>query len=721
MRPLWRAVLALGGTMVIVGLVLAVIWRIHSSKHPVDTATVYAGYLAAVAIAVTLLMAVGAWWWKGRRRATARLTTPEQAGAAADRLADLMAARWRLEATARRIVTPAPATVRWRWAADEIAAPRAEVTTPPVPGTGPPLLPNLEEPGEALEAGVVTRLHDEVYAKLPHGRLVLLGGPGAGKTGAMILLLLAALNRRAALAGDQRARVPIPVWLTLGGWNPATTSLQKWAVIMMNRDYPALGAPDYGPDAASELLRDGRIALFLDGLDEMPEGLRSRALRRVDDEARALRVVVTSRPEEYRDAVQAGGLGNTAVIELRPVRPDAAAAYLRQGQTGASRHLWEKVGNCLKGSPDAVAARALDNPLTLSLARDTYSGQDPTELTDTGRFPTVDAIREHLIDQLLITAYPDEYPRRVQAIRWLAWIANQMGASRDLSWWEIPSWIPRWKLHMARGLAVGLAVAAAAGFAARRIVGLVVGHVPGPMALIVVGLVVGGAAGVVAELATPLRQQPRTLIPRLPRTRELGWLLGFGVAVGLVVALAVGFGVAIAVGLVSGSTARIGPGFAVGFVIGFVFGLTVGLVLGLGGLGATRIATSPSASAVGTYRTDLRTSVTVGLAVGVAGALTAGLAAGFEFGPIFGVEAAIVFGLAAGLVIGLLIAQAPLVKLTELVLACQGKGRVRFLNLLEEAVERQLLRQAGTVYQFRHAALQDRLAGKHIPNSGPLR
>ena len=459
MRPSWRTAFALIATIMVVASVVAVIWLIHSSRHPVDTATVYAGYLAAVAIAITLMMAVGAWWWKGRQRAAARVSTPEQTASAADRLANLMTARWRQEATARRIVTPAPATIRWRWASEEVAAPRAEVTTPPAPGTGPPHLPDLEEPGELLESGVVARLHDEVYARLPHGRLVLLGGPGAGKTGAMILLLLAGLDRRASLGGEQRTKVPVPVWLTLGGWDPVNTSLQKWAVDTMNRDHPALRAADYGPDAAGELLRAGRVALFLDGLDEMPEGLRARALKRVDEEARGLRVVVTSRPEEYRGAVQSGGLGNTAVIELRPVRANAAAAYLQHGQTGLSRHRWEQVGAYLKRSPNSVAARALDNPLTLSLARDSYTTQDPAVLTDPGRFPTEDAVREHLIDQLLITAYPDEH-QRAQVTRWLAWIAHQMGTSRDLPWWEISTWIPQWKLHIARGLAIGLAVGA---------------------------------------------------------------------------------------------------------------------------------------------------------------------------------------------------------------------------------------------------------------------
>jgi hypothetical protein len=65
-RPSSRTTFALIATVVVVGSVVAVVWLIHSSRHPVDTATVYAGYLAAVAIAVTLLMAIGGWWWKGR-------------------------------------------------------------------------------------------------------------------------------------------------------------------------------------------------------------------------------------------------------------------------------------------------------------------------------------------------------------------------------------------------------------------------------------------------------------------------------------------------------------------------------------------------------------------------------------------------------------------------------------------------------------------------------
>ncbi len=159
------------------------------------------------------------------------------------RLAEVTADRWQEEAVRRRIVAPPPATVRWRWAAAEVAAPRREVTMPLVPGPGPLPLPGASSPGELLESGEVTRLYHEVYARLPPGRPVLPGGPGAGKTGTVILLLLlAALRDYVAPTGEPQAQMPMPVWLTLGEWNPLAESLQAWAAATMTRDHPFLRA-----------------------------------------------------------------------------------------------------------------------------------------------------------------------------------------------------------------------------------------------------------------------------------------------------------------------------------------------------------------------------------------------------------------------------------------------------------------------------------------------
>jgi hypothetical protein len=91
-------------------------------------------------------------------------------------------------------------------------------------------------------------------------------------------------------------------------------------------------------------------------------------------------------------------------------------------------------------------------------------------LTDPASFPSVEAVRKHLLNQLLATAYPDEH-QWIHATRWLVWIAHQLGTSRDLAWWEIPGWVPLWKLSLLLGSVGGLLFGFAAGFAAAQVGG----------------------------------------------------------------------------------------------------------------------------------------------------------------------------------------------------------------------------------------------------------
>jgi hypothetical protein len=132
-------------------------------------------------------------------------------------------------------------------------------------------------------------------------------------------------------------------------------------------------------------------------------------------------------------------------------------------------------------------------------------------------------------------------------------------------------------------------------------------------------------------------------------------------------------------------------------------------------LWAIPIADSPSATAASTYRADRRTSMIYGLVAGLGSGSAAGLVTGAVAGPVFG----LFYGLSACLMFGsfgaLAAGQVLLVKLTEFTLTCEGRGRVDFLRLLQGASERQVLRQAGAVYQFRHTALQTHLAGMYQP------
>ena len=98
-------------------------------------------------------------------------------------------------------------------------------------------------------------------------------------------------------------------------------------------------------------------------------------------------------------------------------------------------------------------------------------------------------------------------------------------------------------------------------------------------------------------------------------------------------------------------------------------------------------------------------ALVAGLAVGLGAAVVSAASSGLGL--------AVGEALVAGLVVGLVTGQVPTVKFTEFVLTCQGRGRVNFLRLLEDGLDRQVLRQAGTVYQFRHAALQAQLAGMY--------
>ncbi|MEU6264648.1 Ku protein [Saccharopolyspora shandongensis] len=68
-------------------------------------------------------------------------------------------------------------------------------------------------------------------------------------------------------------------------------------------------------------------------------------------------------------------------------------------------------------------------------------------------------------------------------------------------------------------------------------------------------------------------------------------------------------------------------------------------------------------------------------------------------------------GLTGGLAVGL---TTPTLNLTLVQMIWRLRGhRVRFIPLLQTALHKQILRQAGTVYQFRHAALQDFLQTLH--------
>ena len=222
-----------------------------------------------------------------------------------------------------------------------------------------------------------------------------------------MLLVLAALEHRQQVHSQDRQLVPVPVLFTLHGWDPNTKRVEDWLAARLQETYP-LFAGKGGKAEAAELVKAGRIAVILDGLDEIAEELRPVALRALSQQA-VLRVVVLARSYEMAVAAQLGFLEGAAALELQDVDPAAAADYLTRVQLDPPPRGWSELTGRLRREPGSPIAKALSNPLTLTLVRDTYrSGDDIRELLDfcdaVGDVSRED-IQDHLLDRVLPAAY----------------------------------------------------------------------------------------------------------------------------------------------------------------------------------------------------------------------------------------------------------------------------------------------------------------------------
>jgi hypothetical protein len=413
--------------------------------------------------------------------------------------------------------------------------------------------------------------------------MVIIGAPGSGKTGAAIVLVLDALKHREQVPVKDRPLVPVPVLFTLHGWNPNTERAGDWLIAQLQRTYPFLAGTGGAADAAA-LLGAGRVAVILDGLDEIPDELRPVALRALSQQA-AFRIVVLTRSAEMAAAARRSFLEGSVAVELQDVGPLVAAGYLARVQRDPPPHGWGELTGRLRQAPDSPLAKALSNPLTLTLVRDTYRDADAGELLGfcdaAGDGLSREEVEDYLLDRVLPIAYtarPGEAPPRYElqvAQRTLTYMAvrmNQDGA-RDLAWWHIPAWTPRIPRIIAGGLVAGLGFGLL-GTLISPILALSDIWPTGP----VIGLASGLVAGLVAGLGargggSPGRMAPLRWRQMFSRSSLLtgltaglvGWLvfgLTAGPGAGLRQRAEFGLGLGIAAGLLAGLASGIGESTA---------------------------------------------------------------------------------------------------------------------------------------------------------------
>jgi hypothetical protein len=615
----------------------------------------------------------------------------------ADQLAVAVGEQWQAEASVRRLNDPYPLPVSWDAAGPsltdawdllvKLAGSGAGWPAPPPPGTwaaGPE--------GLAGSGGELV----EVLARVPTGRLVVLGEPGSGKTMLMVRLVLDLLARRPGGG-------PVPVLVSVASWNPADPGqdLRGWLAERLVTDYPALAAaPPTGSDErthAAALLAAGLITPILDGLDEIPDKARGPAVSKINDMLRPGEpLVVTCRSQQYQEAIRPEGgpavtLRGAAAVQLLPLVADDVRGYLCDDAAGpAARSRWEPVFKVLGTA--APAGQALGTPLMVALARAIYNprpGELAGDLRDPGELCKPDLADRAAVESVLFDAFIPSAYRQLTAGRWKAqdaqkWLVFLAGhlerkmAGPDLAWWQLP--------RAARGIGFGL------GLVAGLWVGLGTGLVAGLGLGLAAGFGFGFGFGIAIGLSVGLEAEPDK--PSRGMRLEAAGVVG-GLGAGLVVGLGVGLGAGLAGGLAAG--------------------LGAGLVAGLGvGLASSPSDPATAASPRTLLARDRQAAIlfmlggvlVLGLAVVVVVVVRAGAGRGVVAGAVIGVDAGLLFVL----LLSMTQTVWPSYMLARGWLALHSQLPWSLMSFLDDAHQRGVLRQVGAVYQFRHIELQHRLA-----------
>ena len=328
----------------------------------------------------------------------------------------------------------------------------------------------------------------EVLKRIPTGRLVVLGEPGAGKTVLMIRLVLDLLSNR-------KADSPIPVLCPVASWDPVHLGLNDWLAQMLPMDHPFLAAEPppgiHGENLARALLDSGKIMPVLDGLDEIPNDVRVSAVARLDEGlAYGEQFVATCRTREFKEATVShrGGtvrLRGAAVIELLPLNFEAAFEYLMDSApTLESRMYWTAAEAKIRNYP--ILRQALQSPLMVSLARSIYNTTrnqkytggvlNPEHLT-TSKDPRRDLLRGFI--PAVYQSGPDSRWNSTDSARWLKFLACHLETTikmPDLILWDLAKSIPHVLgvavVRVSKGVALGRFTCVALSLATAVITGL---------------------------------------------------------------------------------------------------------------------------------------------------------------------------------------------------------------------------------------------------------
>jgi energy-coupling factor transporter ATP-binding protein EcfA2 len=193
--------------------------------------------------------------------------------------------------------------------------------------------------------------------------LLIVGEPGSGKTTLLLDLTRTLLNE----AGNNPDR-PVPVVCNLSSWRSGYGTLDRWVAEVLVSEF---GIPRI---TAARWLADRRLALLLDGLDEVPARHRDNCIKAINSYHEADRVVslaVCSRTVEYEE------LGNRlrlrSAVQIKPLSRAQVEKYLLAA------------GERLSGvrallQTDHLLWELMRTPLFLSVVALTYRDREAIEM-----------------------------------------------------------------------------------------------------------------------------------------------------------------------------------------------------------------------------------------------------------------------------------------------------------------------------------------------------
>ncbi|WP_405656888.1 hypothetical protein [Streptomyces sp. RK9] len=319
--------------------------------------------------------------------------------------------------------------------------------------------------------GRVDRLRQELWTGRRPARVVICGPAGSGKS---ITLHLLAEELLASATSGQTVDGPVPVVLSLAGWN-ARQPLYPWLIGQIADRYPAVVGPESGVEAQDltrALLHDGVLVPFLDGFDEVTGPERAALLRALNQTLGAgLSIALASREEQLREAVTAAGaVRGSVAVRLGPLEPQHLATFLADSRT-PNRPAWLPLLDAMRAGTAPWARDAFATPLMLWLGLQVYGGNaaGPAELADPSRFPSAQDVERHLLASLIPAVF-DPLNNGLQtgqrwtarrALRLLRFLAEQRGDG-GIRWWTLYR-RAQWQLALVYGLVL---TALAVGFSA---------------------------------------------------------------------------------------------------------------------------------------------------------------------------------------------------------------------------------------------------------------